>query len=445
VIYIIADDLTGANDTGVQFARRGYRTRVVIAADSNFRGVLNAEKRPPDVEVFVIDTETREVAATTAQQRIRRVLEHLHPANADLVYKKIDSTLRGNIGVELEECLRILQKDVCLLTPSFPLHKRITVGGYLIVHDQPLGVSEYYRGNLEPGEASFIPTLLKPDTTLPIVQITLQDVMAGPEAIGNKIRELGHPGPKILVIDALSAEQLKHILRGSLQFDGSVLYAGSAGLANALAELYAEQQPPQVVVDVPPATSSTQERCAPSPVIVVSGSRRALTQTQIQYVQSKFDLLDINFDLTMILADRQTYLEQWATHATQAIRDGHHLVIHPDSRYLDPQVNAKLLWQSQLDVQKLGELIRGFLGELMANIMDNAPVRNIILTGGDTAIGVCSALRIDSLNIVAELLPGIPLAHGMFKADRNLNIVTKAGGFGAEDTLYLLIEAIAHR
>jgi uncharacterized protein YgbK (DUF1537 family) len=121
VIYIIADDLTGATDTGGQFAKQGYRTQMVIGAEPNI-GTLNK-----DVDVLVLDTETRETDKEAARMRISSVLKGMSLRDDDLVYKKVDSTLRGNIGIELEESLNVLNKDVCLFTPSFPPTQRISV------------------------------------------------------------------------------------------------------------------------------------------------------------------------------------------------------------------------------------------------------------------------------------------------------------------------------
>ena len=67
-------------------------------------------------------------------------------------------------------------------------------------------------------------------------------------------------------------------------------------------------------------------------------------------------------------------------------------------------------------------------------------IRNLILTGGDTAIGVCEKLGIHQLTIVEELLPGIPLSVGRLKTHGDVNIVTKAGGFGEENALYVLLK-----
>ena len=154
--YIIADDLTGANDTGVQFAKKGYSTMVSILEDELLDIVI-----PKDLDVFVIDTETRELKSKAAREKLRRILVKLNINKTDLVYKKVDSTLRGNIGNEIEEIMNILEKDICIFSPSYPSHQRITVGGYLIVQQKPLGLSEYSSNNLDQGENSFIPLLLK--------------------------------------------------------------------------------------------------------------------------------------------------------------------------------------------------------------------------------------------------------------------------------------------
>ncbi|MDD5689096.1 MAG: nucleotide-binding domain containing protein, partial [Caldisericia bacterium] len=94
--------------------------------------------------------------------------------------------------------------------------------------------------------------------------------------------------------------------------------------------------------------------------------------------------------------------------------------------------------------KELENKIKEFFGILTANIVKEIEVRNLILTGGDVAISVCKELDISKLNILDELLPGIPLARARIK-NRDLNIVTKAGGFGKKDTLYELINKFRNR
>ena len=94
MFYIIADDLTGASDTGAQFAKNNYKTMVSILEDESFDVVV-----PDDLDVFVIDTETRETGEKIARNRIKNILKKLNISKEDIVYKKVDSTLRGNVGV----------------------------------------------------------------------------------------------------------------------------------------------------------------------------------------------------------------------------------------------------------------------------------------------------------------------------------------------------------
>ena len=131
MIYILADDLTGANDTGVQFAKYGYHTLVMIVTESAPWKFPHFERPTDGVEALVVDTETRHLDPSSVQPRIRFIVQYLDPAPEDTIYKKVDSTLRGSPGAEIDECLRALNRDMCLFAPAFPAMKRLTVAGCL--------------------------------------------------------------------------------------------------------------------------------------------------------------------------------------------------------------------------------------------------------------------------------------------------------------------------
>ena len=97
MIYVIADDLTGANDTGVQFTKKGYST-IVSVLDEQSTIII-----PDNLDVFVMDTETRELESKTARKILKSILEKININNKDVVYKKVDSTLRGNMGDEIRD------------------------------------------------------------------------------------------------------------------------------------------------------------------------------------------------------------------------------------------------------------------------------------------------------------------------------------------------------
>ena len=426
MIYVIADDLTGANDTGVQFVKNNYKTMVSILEDESLDIVV-----PDDLDVFVIDTETRETGEKIARNRIKNIFEKLNINKEDIVYKKVDSTLRGNVGVEIEGIMNILKKDICIFSPSFPSQQRITMGRYLIVQQKLLGSSEYSSNNLKQVENSFIPFLLKKQTDFPVGQIDLKDVAKGPKTILSKINELYQKGNKIIVIDSTNEEHLRDIFASGLKFNESVLFSGSAGLANHFPNVNNNNEDLKIKIED-----------NKGPVIVVVGSRNSIMEDQVNYLKNRLNFTELKIDLEQVFSNKDRILDNYAAEGIKAIKGNHDLVIHTAAIYNEEKlINKKLMLKYHLSFRELEVEIKTFLGELISKIVENSDARNLILTGGDVALGVCKELGIYNMNILDELLPGIPLAIANYK-NYNINIVTKAGGFGKEDTLYNLINKL---
>jgi len=425
MIYVIADDLTGANDTGVQFTKKGYNT-IVSVLDEQSAIII-----PDNLDVFVMDTETRELESKTARKRLKSILEKININKKDIIYKKVDSTLRGNIGVETEETMNILNRDICIFSPSYPHYQRITIGSYLVVYQKPLGLSGYSSNNLKQEENSFIPFLLKKQTNFPVGQIDLKDVAKGQKTILSKINELYQKGNKIIVIDSTNEEHLKDIFASSLKFDRSVLFSGSAGLANHFPNINNKNKYPQINIENNKGS-----------VIVVAGSRNSIMEDQVNYLKNRLNFTELKIDLEQVFSNKDRILDNYAAECIKAIKGNRDLVIHTDAIYNEEKlINKKLMLKYHLSFRGLEIKIKKFFGELTSKIVENSNIRNLILTGGDVALGVCKELSIYNMNILDELLPGIPLAIAHYKS-YNLNIVTKAGGFGKEDALYHLINKL---
>jgi len=425
MIYVIADDLTGANDTGVQFTKKGYST-IVSVLDKQSTIII-----PDKSDVFVMDTETRELESKTARKRLKSILEKININKKDLVYKKVDSTLRGNMGDEIEEIMMILNRDICIFSPSYPSYQRITIGGYLVVDQKPLGSSEYSSNNSTQVENSFIPFLLKKQTDFPVGQIDLKDVAKGQKTILSKINELYQKGNKIIVIDSTNEEHLKDIFASSLKLDRPVLFSGSAGLANHFPNINNKNEDLKIKIEN-----------NKGPVIVVAGSRNSIMEDQVNYLKNRLNFTELKIDLEQVFSNKGRILDNYAAECIKAIKGNHDLVIHTNAIYNeDKSINKKLMLKYNLNFRGLEIKIKTFLGKLTSKIIKNSDVRNLILTGGDVALGVCKELGVYNMNILDELLPGIPLAIANYK-NYHLNIVTKAGGFGKEDALYNLINKL---
>ncbi len=427
MIYVIADDLTGANDTGVQFVKNGYRTEVFIW-NNEFSDAVFSD----DDDVLVIDSETRELEEKAARYRLMNLLKGLHISDKNMIYKKVDSTMRGNIGAEIEEIMKYFKKDICLFSPSFPAHQRVTVDGFLLVDQKPSINGESIYRQLHQEEHSFIPAILKKQIDLPLGQIYLKDVIQGPDAILAKINELYEKGKKIIVLDSTVEKHLEDILNSGFQFQGSVLFSGSAGLA--------EHFPLDQNISIGKLYRNDDH--SHSPVIIVAGSRNPVVGQQIHYLKNNLNLPAIRIDLVEIFANRERILEHYITKGIEVIKKGQDLLVYTDSSFNEKNdINQQLITKYDLSFRELEIGIKGILGTLTAEMIKQTNTRDLILTGGDVALGVCAALKINHMRIVAEMLPGIPLASARYE-NRSLRIITKAGGFGSENTLYLLIDKL---
>ena len=200
---LIADDLTGACDAAVHFARRGYRTNVRLDSQSEEAGVL------------AISAESRHLGAAEVRQIMDGLARRLPVAQARILFKKIDSTLRGNVGAEIAAALTAFGCGAAVITPAFPAMGRIVEGGYLRV-----GAAE----------AIDLAACLGLE---PCAHVQPSAVSAALEA-----------GARFISVDAACDRDLDTIASAGLGSKRRILWAGSAGLASALARTLPWGGPP---------------------------------------------------------------------------------------------------------------------------------------------------------------------------------------------------------
>ncbi|MBI3637151.1 MAG: hypothetical protein HY216_13225 [Candidatus Rokubacteria bacterium] len=207
MLAILADDLTGACDTGCLFAGAGAVPVTVWPLDE-------APARANVARVQVVDTESRHLGAGEAAARVTRAA-HAHPAPS--YFKKIDSTLRGSIGAEVEALMTVTGARRALVCPAFPAQGRTVVDRRLLVEGRP---------------AADVVDRLRPQLTRPIASLRLAEVRAGRAALGAALARLDAP---VVVADAETDGDLDALVDAALTLDAAPLLVGAAGLARALA------------------------------------------------------------------------------------------------------------------------------------------------------------------------------------------------------------------
>ena len=423
LVGIIADDLTGANDTAVQFHKQGAATKIL----------LNSEYTPKvkaGVEVWALSSESRNVPPDVAVCRVERAIETLvQNFSFDFYYKKIDSTLRGHIALETLTMLNILEYDAAVIIPAFPQEGRITAGGYHLIKGVPIGRTEIAIDPHSPITESHVPTLLSEqlgENSADIVgTINLKTVMNGAGPILVKINELLKEGKQLIVADATSITDIEQIVLAITKSDKKILPAGTAATAQILAKYWlAGVEKEETAVRIPNL-----------PKFIVSGTATQITANQIKKLEESDDIENINFiplETKDILDGVSADLDE---RIVNNLKSGVTVCIHTSNLIANFDGFSEDSLNAELTKEKLADMITDYLGELTRKVTERIEVILVTL-GGETSYKCCRDIDSNELQIIEEAAPAIPLCY-----DINQKwIITKSGNLGNNNTLIEILQ-----
>ena len=430
-LVIIADDLTGANDAGVQFAKYGMRVQVLLG-DSTIAGNGAA------VDVLVLDTDSRAVAPEVAFARVQaasRLVKNAAGSNkTPLIFKKVDSTLRGNLGPEIDAAMAEFGFDWAAVVPAFPANGRITAGGWHLLHQVPIAESEISRDPKAPVHDSVLAELLAKQSDHPVGHVFLIDVSAGPDSIRQRIDELLAAGKKLVSFDATTETHLRSIARAIADCSRPGLWVGCAGLAEMI----------PAVMGWPRQDAFSSATDVTGPVLIVAGSVSNVTHRQMEYLLAQEQVQLVSLQAGPLIADATAEIRRCIQAAEQALQQGRDVLL-ASAVAADAVEQARSAGLNKgIDNQQVSEIIAESLGQIVRALVGLKPA-GLFLTGGDTAIAVCRALAVNAIEILAEVSTGIPLGRLSGGICPDLRVVTKAGAFGGETAIVDAVKVLKGR
>lgn len=393
-VVVIADDFTGANDAGVSLALCGKK--VSVAFDTPFTA---------STDVLVINTDSRALKASDAAEKITRLAPDI--AGAQWLVKKIDSTLRGNIAAETTALQAISGKRQVIVAPAYPAAGRTTQQGKCLVKGIPVNETEFASDPKTPVPRADIGDLFGESHATVVTVDTLTTVLA--------------QGTELLIVDAQSDDELDSIIAAAQHCDPVPLLVGSAGLCDALARHLAPVRRKQL--------------------LAVVGSMSEVAQQQIALAASQPGVSSVFIDVNDVLTGMTAgYLAR----ITQALEEGNHCIVHTCATEAARHQVETLCQQQQLTRAQLGETICAFLGELTRQTLAARAPDALYVSGGDVAIAVARALGAKGFEITGRVAQCVP--YGKFLGCAWLRpVMTKAGGFGKEETLREVLHFIEER
>jgi uncharacterized protein YgbK (DUF1537 family) len=413
-IGIIADDYTGSADTGVQFAKNGLKTTIV----QEHQRIKEAFTRS---SVVVFDTESRSDCPEIAYSKVASTTSEFQKAGIDLIYKKIDSTLRGNIGVELDAILDTRDDGTVVMCPAYPKAGRITIGGYHLVHRELIQNTEIASDTEFPIKESHIPTLLRLQSKYQVSSIEMADVIQGKQHLMQVIENQIVTGNRILVIDAVSQYDLTTLASVIAEFESQLILCGSGGLAEELSE---------VLKTIPEPAEK---------ILVIAGSVRSVTTEQIIQASKQLKAQVIDIDVKQILFQDDQAMTQEMVRITREAEKSYAKNQDVIIRWADSQTTAMQLFEMGRLIKLKDKVIRSRIGEILGDvtkkIMASTDIKGLILTGGETTFNVFQSLEVLEVEVDIEVLPGIPLMRIVGGKLDKMPVITKAGAFGDSEAL----------
>ena len=358
--FFLADDLSGALDAAAAFHHAGRRVRVVLSATNWIAS---------DDEVVGVTTETRNASPAVATAFVERAIAHGRTQGARLVYKKIDSTLRGPVAAEIAALARQLPGARILFSPANPGVGRTVRDGVLLVRGVPVGETEFARDPVSPVAES------------------------------NLYRLLGDAGGACVVVaDAGSEADLAAAVARMVSEGGEWVAVGSGALARPVAALDAREAPAAPPGAVPPGSAG--------PVLLLCGSAHAGNRAQAAALARAAGVPVVELRFSDPAAACAAAVVGLRT------KGGASLVVEA----------------SRHDSATVLRALTAVASEILAVTDTN----RIFATGGETAFALCRQLGVAALEFVEEIESGLILSRAVADRGP-LQIAIKPGGFGTAE------------
>lgn len=386
-VLVIGDDLTGSNATGALFARFGMHTMTV-----------HGFATMPDIEALVVNLGNRHSSAQLARDEVKATIAAA--GEVPLVIKRVDTTLRGNVGAETDAAIEALGVRA-LVVPAFPDAGRVTVGGLHLVDGVPVAQTAAGRDALNPVKSSRVATILREGTDRSIIEIPLDVVERGIDDVAEALA----CDSEIVVCDATRNAHLRVIAEAAAQVSPHWLSvdSGPFGVRLAAALGIAPGDQPQ------------------PPVLAVIGSITAITADQIYETEQ-------TLGARYITVNGSEDPEEIVRKVAALLDEGRQVVgVRTMAGAMDRAMAAKL---------------PKVLATATRLILTRHRIGGLYATGGDIATAITAALDTDGFVIDDEVVPLAVtgrLAGGPFNG---LPFATKGGLIGDKTAAVACIERL---
>ncbi|OQY10109.1 MAG: hypothetical protein B6I28_01655 [Fusobacteriia bacterium 4572_132] len=358
-LAIMADDFTGANDIGVNFIKYGLNVVTLV------------ENKKIDCDVKIISSESRNLKEKESYEKVKKLFCELKKSGFDKFYKKIDSTLRGNVKKEIEAILENTDEIVSVVV-GFPKMQRKIING----RHKPIVEDDLKK--------------ILPNSEL----ITIKDIR------GDFQKRLKNIKSKLLIFDSETEADLKKIAKELVKLKLDKFIVGSAGIMQYLPEEWGIKK---------------------GKVLIISGSCSNTNIKQIEeFIKTSNEEIDV-FNLDILKQD-----EKILELVSKSKKD---ILIRTLEKKKEMDFILNEYKKKGIEKIEATKLVVNYVAEITQKIIRMKNIRNLLISGGETTYRIIKKLKIKGLKIEEEIETGIAKTRSL---DLKYSIITKPGGFGGK-------------
>ncbi|WP_161524818.1 four-carbon acid sugar kinase family protein [Alteribacter lacisalsi] len=416
-IGVIADDLTGANATGVKLVHQDIKTTTIMR-----------NSPPPsneDTKALCIDTDSRYCKKSEAAIRVKEAAQTLRNWGVDLIAKRIDSTIRGNIGKELDTLLEEMgEKSAVIVCPAYPDSGRTVVDGRLFVHRVPLEETDVAKDPVFPLLSSQVQQIIRTSHRESVIDLNI--IEQGTEQLASFLRSQLDNGSRVIFCDSRTEEHVRTVGQAMARIKGIRLIPADPGpLTNEYVRALRSRYSGQILVSV--------------------GSATEVTRNQLRYFMKETGTEPLYVDSEKLASLTVSWEEEVTRVVTKALQHFNRapVILVTTNRENSERLNLKSLAERENTSDAiLAKRITQGLAEISRRLITSPvfTIKGCFFSGGDVTCSFCEAGGAKGISLKGEVSPLVAYGHLLDGSFDGLPVVTKGGMAGDNMTVLKSVE-----
>lgn len=438
IIGAVADDLTGATTTGVLLARSKAQTAVFFNEEA-----AEKAKGADELDAILVSSNSRPLPADEAYEKVKSATLALKRMGVKYFSKRIDTTLRGGVGVEIDAMLDQIGEDaVAVVVPAMPQSRRILVGGYSVIDGVALINTPVAKDVRTPVKENYIPRLLAGQTRRQVGLVTLDKVLAGKEAVEKVLVEKRGEGCEVIVVDGITLEDVETIAKACIALKWNVVAVDPGPFTAKLA-----YERGLIGVEEPniPETADEEGKT----VLIAAGSATPVTKKQMEVLCEDERHVRISVEpIPLINGGDEAVAE--AERAVELAKEMLQEGSQPRAILFETALHGELLNLDEEDKKRgyasgmSANRINAGLGTIITKLMERIGrdrVAGLYTTGGDTMVNVCYQLGVECIQVMDYVIPQADVGRLVGSYD-GLPVVGKGGLTGNDHTACDIVDRL---